>query len=321
MQGAGAAGHCRRDRPRGRDCLLQEARKSGHRAESHRRRRRARHAIDQVGRRDRRRLRARHGRGQIGLRQRRSLCRASGRPRAPHRGADRGRRQGRHRGPGRARVHPAAAQPEDRRAGAQPEPQAGGAQEDRRRSRHHGQGREVSQPRHLRVPGRRGGVLLHRGQPAPAGRAHCHGRGVGRRSGEGAIAAGGRHEPGQGRPRRRGAARPCDPAPGQHGDHDRRRIGQAGRRHAHGLRAAVGTGRARRHLRLCRLSHQSQFRFAFGQGDRAQPVGRLRRRALPRRAGARRLPAGRRAQQHRLPARLAGARRFPRRQGPHAFHR
>ena len=43
-------------------------------------------------------------------------------PRAPHRGADRRRRQGRHRGAGRARMHPAAAQPEDRRAGAQPQP-------------------------------------------------------------------------------------------------------------------------------------------------------------------------------------------------------
>ena len=65
-------------------------------------------------------------RGQVGVRQRRPLCRASGRPRAPHRGADRRRRQGRHRSPGRARMHPAAAQPEDRRGGAQPQPRAGG---------------------------------------------------------------------------------------------------------------------------------------------------------------------------------------------------
>ena len=156
MQGAGAAGH-RCDRPRGRRGVLQEAREVGHRAESHRRRRRARHAADQVRGRDRRRLCARLGRSQVGVRQRRSLCRAAGRPRAPHRGADRGRRQGRHRGPGRARMHPAAAQPEDRRAGAQPQPQAGAAQEDRRCRRRHGQGREVPQPRHLRVPGRRGG--------------------------------------------------------------------------------------------------------------------------------------------------------------------
>jgi len=144
---------------------------------------------------------------------------------------------------------------------------------------------------------------------------------MGRRSGEGAVVAGRRYEPGQGRPRRRRAARPCDPAPGQHGDHDGRRLGQAGRRHAHRVRTAVGSGRAGRHLRLCRLSHQSQFRFAAGQGDRAQPVGRFRRRAVTRRTRARRLPAGRRTQQHRLPARLAGARRFPSRQGSHALHR
>ena len=66
-------------------------------------------------------------RGQVGVRQRRPLRRASGRPRAPHRGPDRRRRQRRHRSPGRARVHPAAAQPEDRRTGAQPQPCAGAA--------------------------------------------------------------------------------------------------------------------------------------------------------------------------------------------------
>ncbi len=117
------------------------------------------------------------------------------------------------------------------------------------------------------------------------------------------------------------AARPCDPAPGQHGDHDRRRLGQAGRRHAHRVRAAVGPGRAGRHLRLCRLPHQSQFRLAACQGDRAQPVGRFRRRAVAGRARAGRLPTGRRAQQHRLPARPAGACRFPRRQGPYPLRR
>ena len=44
--------------------------------------------------------------------------------------------------PGRARMHPPAAQPEDRRAGAQPQPRAGVAQEDRRGGGRHGQGRE-----------------------------------------------------------------------------------------------------------------------------------------------------------------------------------
>ena len=38
------------------------------------------------------------------------------------------------------------------------------------------------------------------------------------------------------------AARLCDPAARQHGDHDRGRLGQARRRHAHGVRAAVGPG-------------------------------------------------------------------------------
>ena len=135
VQGAGAAGHRRSTDLAGATAFFKKHAKSGI----------ALKAIAGGGgrgmrlvtqrRRDRRRLRARLGRGQVGVRQRRPLCRAAGRPRAPHRGADRRRRQGRHRGPGRARMHPAAAQPEDRRDGAQPQPRAGAAQEDRRGGR------------------------------------------------------------------------------------------------------------------------------------------------------------------------------------------
>ncbi len=43
----------------------------------------------------------------------------------------------------------------------------------------------------------------------------------------------------------------------------------SGRRRAQRVRTALGTGRARRWLRLCRLSHQPAVRFTAGEGDRA----------------------------------------------------
>lgn len=110
----------------------------------------------------------------------------------------------------------------------------------------HGQGREVPQPRHVRVPGRRGQqaavLLLHRGQSQAAGRAHRHRRGLWGRPGEGTASARRRGQSGGGRDGRRQFARLRHPASRQHGDHDRRRLGEARRRHADGLRAAGRPG-------------------------------------------------------------------------------
>ncbi len=97
------------------------------------------------------------------------------------------------------------------------------------------------------------------------------------------------------------------------------RLGQTGRRHAHGVRAAVGPRRAGRQLRLCGLSHQSQLRFAAGQGDRAGADLRGGRGAG--RARARLVPARGRAVEPRLPARAAGRQGRARRPGAHAFRR
>ena len=48
----------------------------------------------------------------------------------------------------------------------------------------------------------------------------------------------------------------------------RRRDRAPGGRDAHGVRAAVGAGRPRRHVRLCRLPHQPAVRLAARQADR-----------------------------------------------------
>ena len=83
----------------------------------------------------------------------------------------------------------------------------------------------LPQPRHLRVPGRRryGRVLLHRGQPTPAGRAHRHRGGHRPRSGRAAVAdRGRRHTRGTG-PDARARARAA-----RHGDAGARQPGEHG---------------------------------------------------------------------------------------------
>ena len=126
--------------------------------------------------------------------------------------------------------------------------------------------RELRQSRHLRVPGRRRRrratprVRLHRGQSAPAGRAHGH-RGGARdrsRAGRSSRSRAARRSPSSVSRRpmcRRRAALPCScastwrrwtPTGATHAD----------RRHAHRVRPAVRSGRARRHVRLRRLPHQ-----------------------------------------------------------------
>ena len=93
----------------------------------------------------------------------------------------------------------------------------------------------LPQPRHVRVPGRcrrrrDERVRLHRGQPAPAGRAHRHRGGDRRRPGAGAAAARRRRDAGRAGlapGRRAGAARHRHPGAGQPGDDGRRRRGAA----------------------------------------------------------------------------------------------
>ena len=246
--------------------------------------------------------------------------------RAPHRGADRRRRQGR-------RLAPVASASAACSAAARRSSRSRPAPTCRRRcasrsSTRPSPWRKAANYRSLGtfeflVEERRRALRLHRGQSAPAGRAHGHRGGDGRRPGAGAAAARRRRDAGRtGLPRRRaGAARLCHPGARQHGDHDGGRLGQAGRRHAHRVRAAVRARRARRYLRLCRLPHQSQLRLAARQGDRARRAGDFA-------DGARAGPSGRSASsgsrarhQHRLPARLLAHPDVARRQGPHALRR
>ena len=151
---------------------------------------------------------------------------------------------------------------------------------------------------HRRVPRRSvvGTLRVPRGEPSAPGRAHGDRGGAGSRPRGAAARAGGRRDVVLARARaggRAGAAGRRRPVPGQ----PRWR-----RRHARRLRAAVGSGRAGRRLRLRRVPHEHAVRRAAGQGDRP----RCRRRA-PGRGGkgdacAGRVPDRRRCHQPRLAA-------------------
>ncbi len=124
---------------------------------------------------------------------------------------------------------------------------------------------------------RRGrGLRLHRGQSSPAGGAHGDGGGdrarprpAAVRAGRGADAGRARAGPGRGAQ----AARDGDAGAHQHGDDGVRRDRAPGGRDAHRLRAAVGAGHPRRHVRICRLPDQPAVRFAARQADRLLVLG------------------------------------------------
>ena len=188
VRGAGAAGHRRRDRPRGRDGVLQEAREGGHRAQGDRRRRRARHAAGHARGRDRRGLRARLGRGQVGLRQRRPLCRAAGR-------AGRATSRCRSSATARAASWPWASANAACSGAARRSSSWRPARTSSRRCARRSSMPAIAMAKAVKyrslgtfeflVDG--DGLLLHRGQSAPAGRAHGHRGGLGRRPGAGAA--------------------------------------------------------------------------------------------------------------------------------------
>ena len=207
-----------------------------------------------------------------------------------------------------SRVQPAAPAAEADRGGA-------GAQRRRGRTRGAARGRDPPRPgralsrsRHHRVPGRRAPtrgcrIRLYRGQRKAAGRAHGDRRGDRARSR--AVAAGDRRGPHAARPRSRpgartGPARDSDPGPGQPGDHGQGRRAPADRRDPERLCAALGAGRPRRWVRLCRLPHEPALRFAAGQTDRAR-AGHAGRGAQTR-SGPKRVRHRRCSDQHPLPA-------------------
>ena len=208
------------------------ARRGGGRA-SRPRGRLSRHAQGELGRGrprhagDRGRIRARRpGRGGAArvpgrVRQRRSLPREADPPGAPCRSPDPRRRSRQPRAFARAGLLGAAAQPEDRRAGARALPRPGDPRRDAR-------GRAEARPRGWlqqrgdgRVPRgcRHRRVLLHRGQSANPGRTHRHGSRDRRGPGEGPDPDRGRRDDrhaGERRSRRRtrsgSTAMPCNAA-------------------------------------------------------------------------------------------------------------
>ena len=265
----------------------------------------------------RRRRRARGGlralpvRGEGGLRQRRRST-SSALVRARHievQIVGDGTRRGQP--PVGARVHPPAPPPEARR--------------DRARARLTdacasafidaavgSRARRLRQPRHLRVPRRRRAriddVLLHRGQPAAAGRAHRHRGGDRRRprARQLALAAGARWPTlglAQADVPRRAASRSSCASTWRRWTTTARARPAAARSP---FRAAVRARRARRHLRLRRLPHQpASTRCSPRSSSTAVAATSPTRCAQGR--GRWRVPHRGRRHQHRLPASAARA--------------
>ena len=158
--------------------------------------------------------------------------------------------------------------------------------------------------------------------PRPAGRAHGHGGGDGRRPRARPAAdrrgrAAGRDWAGA--ERRAGRARVRDPDARQYGADAARRGGAPFGRDADRVRASIGPWGADRHLRLPGLHDQSQLRLAAREGDRALGVGRLRRRRGPRPRRAFGVPDRRGGDQPHVPRPRARARGLCERGDPHAL--
>ena len=126
---------------------------------------------------------ARPRRSQGRLRQRFGLPREVPRPSAPHRDPGAGRRHGRRRASGRARLLAAAPPPEGAGRGPLAGAERRAARQDRRAGRGGGPQAQIPRRRHhgIPVPGRR--ILLHRDEHPPAGRASDHRGGDRHRSG------------------------------------------------------------------------------------------------------------------------------------------
>ena len=226
---------------------------------------------------------------------------------------------------GRARMQPAAAQPEDRRARAQPRTcgrRCASRSSTRRVAMAQGRAATAASAPSSSWSTAQRRLLLHRGQSAPAGRAHRHRGGVGRRSGAGAVAAGRRRVAGRARPRsERRAARPCDPAARQHGDHDART--------ARPSRAAARSARSsRRRGRACASTPMAMPATApIPNFDSllakviVHARAELRRRAGAGRARAGDVPASRARRPTSPSCAPAGRQGRARRQGPYALRR
>ena len=332
MRRADPARHLGRDEPRqARELLRVAGRRRIDHDQGGRGRRRPRHACRLARRRNRGSLQALPVRGARVVRQRRRVRRAADAARASHRSADHRRRLGRRQPSVGARMQHPAPQSEDRRDRAEPGTRARDARSADRRRGADGEGSALRQSRHLRVSRqrrcvreRRGRLRVHRGQSAPAGRAHGHRRSHGHRSRQAADstrvgqlargtadAAGGHSQ----------AARIRDAGANQHGIDARRRQREAGGRHDHRVRVAVGTARADRYVRLCRIHDQPELRFAARQAHCSFALGGFRRRGDEDLSRAVRIQNRGRADQHRVSAEPAAASGVHRESRVHALRR
>ena len=297
-----------------------------------RRRRRPRDARSLAGRGNRGGVQALPVGGARVIRQQRRVRRAVNAARASYRSADHRRRLGRRQPSVGARMQHPAPQSEDRGDCAEPGARARDARSADGGGGADGEGSALRQPRHVRVPrqrryvgeDRRGGLRVHRGQPAPPGRAHGYRRSDGHRSRRAANSAGGW-------PLARGskdaagghseAARVRDAGANQHGIDARGRQRETGGRDYHRVRGAVGTARADRFVRLRGIHDEPQLRFAARQADCALALGGLRGRGDQDVSRAVRIQNRGRADQYRIPAEPAAASRVHRESGVHALRR
>ena len=117
------------------------------------------------------------------------------------------------------------------------------------------------------------------------------------------------------------AARFRDAGANQHGIDACRRQREAGRRDDHRVRGAIGTARADRFVRLCRIHDQPELRFAARQAHYSLALGGLRRRGDEDLSRAVRIQNRGRADQHWIPAEPVAASGVHRGSGVHPLCR